>query len=78
MFCPNCGQQQAAGELRFCPRCGFQLGVVRAVLAAGDTAAPAPAPDRAQRKKDMTVGAALMFLCAFAAAALTIDMPASP
>lgn len=77
MFCPNCGQQQTSGEVRFCPRCGFQLGVVRAVLTAGDAAPTPPAPDRARRKKDMTIGAALMFLCAFAAAVITVDMPAA-
>jgi len=79
MFCPNCGQQQASAEMRFCARCGFQLGVVRAVLAADDPAGPAaaPPPDRAQRKKDMTIGAALMFLCAFTVAVITVDMPAA-
>jgi hypothetical protein len=77
MFCPNCGQQQAAGETRFCSRCGFQLGVVRAVVAAGATTSAPPAPDRTQRKKDMTIGAAIMFLCAFAVAVITVDAPPS-
>lgn len=75
MFCPNCGQQQATDELRFCSRCGFQLGVVRAVVAAGDTQAATRPPDRAQRKKDMTIGAALMFGCALLAAAITVSVP---
>lgn len=35
MFCPKCGQQQATDEMRFCSRCGFQLGVVTALIATG-------------------------------------------
>jgi zinc-ribbon domain len=33
MFCPNCGQQQSSDEMRFCSRCGFQLGSVRELIA---------------------------------------------
>jgi hypothetical protein len=30
MFCPQCGQQQATGAIRFCSRCGFLLdGVIQ-------------------------------------------------
>ena len=25
MYCPNCGQQQVSGEMRFCSRCGLAL-----------------------------------------------------
>lgn len=32
MFCPQCGQQQAADKVRFCSRCGFQLGTVGELL----------------------------------------------
>ncbi|HVF27536.1 MAG TPA: zinc ribbon domain-containing protein [Pyrinomonadaceae bacterium] len=35
MFCPQCGQQQVSGEIRFCSRCGLPLNVVAEVLAAG-------------------------------------------
>lgn len=35
MFCPHCGQQQIANEVRFCSRCGFPLNVVSEVLANG-------------------------------------------
>jgi hypothetical protein len=35
MFCPQCGQQQVSGEVRFCSRCGFQLGGVSGLLASG-------------------------------------------
>jgi len=40
MFCPQCGQQQAADDVRFCSRCGFQLGAVAELMKSG---APAPA-----------------------------------
>ncbi|HEX9929239.1 MAG TPA: hypothetical protein VGB02_11940 [Pyrinomonadaceae bacterium] len=35
MFCPNCGQQQATEQMRFCSRCGFPLGLVSEILANG-------------------------------------------
>src|SRR5215510_16567150 len=33
MYCPRCGHQPVANELRFCSYCGFKLGVVKASLA---------------------------------------------
>jgi hypothetical protein len=35
MHCPQCGQQQVSGEVRFCSRCGFPLGGVIELLAQG-------------------------------------------
>jgi hypothetical protein len=35
MYCPKCGQQQVSEEMRFCSRCGFQLGAVTSLLASG-------------------------------------------
>lgn len=35
MHCPQCGQQQVSGELRFCSRCGFPLAGVNELLATG-------------------------------------------
>ena len=35
MFCPQCGQQQVTGVIRFCSRCGFQLDGVIQLLANG-------------------------------------------
>jgi len=32
MFCPKCGQSQTSDEMRFCSRCGFQLGNVALIL----------------------------------------------
>ena len=34
MYCPNCGQQQAYGEMRFCSRCGLALSGLAEWLAA--------------------------------------------
>ena len=35
MFCPQCGQQQASGMIRFCSRCGFPLDGVIQLLGSG-------------------------------------------
>ena len=35
MFCPQCGQQQVAGVIRFCSRCGFPLDGVIQLLSNG-------------------------------------------
>ena len=35
MFCPQCGQQQLPGVVRFCSRCGFPLDGVMQLLASG-------------------------------------------
>ena len=35
MFCPQCGQQQVSGIVRFCSRCGFPLDGVIQLLSAG-------------------------------------------
>ena len=32
MFCPQCGQQQVSGVIRFCSRCGFPLDGVMQLL----------------------------------------------
>ena len=35
MFCPQCGQQQVTGVIRFCSRCGFPLDGVIQLLGTG-------------------------------------------
>lgn len=35
MFCPQCGQQQLTGVIRFCSRCGFSLDGVIQLLGTG-------------------------------------------
>lgn len=79
MFCPKCSQEQVSDETRFCSRCGFQLNVVKALLANDDSpqTAEIQKQDRSLRKRDLTIGAALMFFFAFWVAAITIDMPPS-
>lgn len=41
MHCPQCGQQQVPGEVRFCSRCGFpMLGVTELIARGGSLPAP--------------------------------------
>lgn len=64
MYCPQCGQQQVSGAIRFCSRCGFLLDGVAAVVASGGTVPvrylqpgnQAPSP----RSKGVRQGAMLM------------------
>src|SRR5688572_8644297 len=35
MFCPQCGQQQVSGTVRFCSRCGFPMDGVIQLLGNG-------------------------------------------
>lgn len=35
MFCPQCGQQQVTGHVRFCSRCGFPMDGVIQLLGTG-------------------------------------------
>ncbi|MBA3320841.1 MAG: hypothetical protein H0T45_05270 [Pyrinomonadaceae bacterium] len=64
MHCPQCGQQQAPGEVRFCSRCGLPLSVVSAVVAQGGAfpAAPPPLPGAAlsPRQRGVRQGLFLM------------------
>ena len=56
MFCPQCGQQQVTGVVRFCSRCGFPLDGVAQLLNSGGmmpvyrTSSDEPAPISARRK----------------------------
>ncbi len=50
MHCPQCGQQQVSGEVRFCSRCGFPLGGVIELLANGGNL-PVLQPEAAKRKR---------------------------
>lgn len=66
MYCPKCSQIQTEDGLRFCSRCGFQLGVVRELLAEPGGAPVMPAESQtppkflSRRKQDLLVGATLM------------------
>ena len=65
MYCPNCGQQQVSGEMRFCSRCGLALTGLAEWLAGGGL--PVRRPDQAEsseltlRRKHMRRAAKLMF-----------------
>jgi hypothetical protein len=72
MFCPKCGQQQTTDGVRFCSRCGFQLGAVKELLAT-DGALPLAWPvdethtdqQRSARERGIRQGIMLMLLTAF-------------
>lgn len=76
MYCPKCSQQ-VSDETRFCSRCGFQLNVVKALLA--NEAIPAGAESRrvsrSFSKRDISIGATLMFVAALIAAIVVYDLP---
>src|SRR5262245_44242060 len=45
MFCPQCGQQQATGVVRYCSRCGFPLDGVIHLLGNGGILPVYSSPD---------------------------------
>ena len=64
MFCPQCGQQQVTGHIRFCSRCGFPMDGVIQLLGSGglmplyrDSDEPAPI---SPRKKGVKQGGMLL------------------
>ena len=65
MYCPNCGQQQVSGEMRFCSRCGLALTGLAEWLAGGNP--PVRRADSTQlsepspRRKNIRRAAKLMF-----------------
>jgi endogenous inhibitor of DNA gyrase (YacG/DUF329 family) len=65
MYCPNCGQQQVSGEMRFCSRCGLALTGLAEWLAGGglpvSRADQAPSPELSLRRKHIRRAAKLMF-----------------
>jgi hypothetical protein len=73
MYCPRCGRQPIADELRFCSYCGFKLGVVKASLADSEESAPVALTDartvlRPPSTRDISIGVILMFAGALLAA----------
>jgi hypothetical protein len=67
MFCPRCGRQPIADELRFCSYCGLKLAVVKATLADSEEIAPAGLTDartllRQPRNREISIGVILMFV----------------
>lgn len=64
MFCPQCGQQQVSGVIRFCSRCGFPLDGVMQLLNTGGMVPVYRAPDEpvpiSPRRKGVKQGGLLL------------------
>ena len=64
MFCPQCGQQQVTGVIRFCSRCGFPLDGVIQLLGNGGILPLYRDPDEpvpvSPRKKGVKQGGMLL------------------
>ena len=65
MFCPQCGQQQANGVIRFCSRCGFPLDGVIQLLGTGGIlpvyrTSEEPAEGISPRRKGVKQGGVLL------------------
>ena len=64
MFCPQCGQQQVNGVIRFCSRCGFPLDGVIQLLHNGGSLPMYRSPDEpvpvSPRKKGVKQGGLLL------------------
>lgn len=64
MFCPQCGQQQVTGVVRFCSRCGFPLDNVIQLLASGGMIPAYHMPDQpaaiSPRRKGVKQGGVLV------------------
>ena len=79
MYCPKCSREEAADEIRFCPKCGFPLDAVRALLSDEQTASATvyrDAPAASTRKKDVIIGASAMMLIALAIMLLAVSSAA--
>src|SRR3989442_7444383 len=66
MHCPQCGQEQISGEMRFCKRCGFPLDRVRELLATGNISPTLDKegrkPRESPRRKGERQGALMLFI----------------
>lgn len=64
MFCPQCGQQQVTGVIRFCSRCGFPLDGVIQLLSSGGNLPMYRSPDEpvpvSPRRKGVKQGGLLL------------------
>jgi hypothetical protein len=67
MYCPQCSQEQVAGEMRFCSRCGLPLTIVSQLVANGGALAGFDAEGKRRltpREKGVRWGALLMIISA--------------
>src|SRR5687767_4307037 len=65
MFCPGCGYQITAAQVRFCPGCGFRLDGVTDLLArAGEPVSlePQTSTNLSERQKGIRLGVKLILL----------------
>src|SRR5215467_2059632 len=64
MYCPQCGQQQLSGSVRFCSRCGFPLDGVIQLLGNGGMLPVYRSPDEpvpvSPRRKGVKQGGILL------------------
>lgn len=78
MFCSNCSQKITSDNIRFCSRCGFRLSAVKSLF--GDDNITSSRDNEPHsygkwlRKKDMTIGAVLMFFMAWRSVWATEDL----
>jgi len=61
MFCPKCGQQQLSDEVRFCSRCGVNLGMVTSWLADDNEVSMTGSTVDAPKHRNINAGVTLMF-----------------
>lgn len=63
MYCPNCGQQQISGEMRFCSRCGLAFTGLAEWLAGGriQRVEPTQVAETSRRRKHLRRAAKLLF-----------------
>ena len=66
MHCPQCGQQQISGEVRYCKSCGFPLDGVRELLASGGISSTiekeSQKPSQSPRRQGVRQGVILLFI----------------
>jgi hypothetical protein len=66
MHCPQCGQQQISGEVRFCKSCGFPLDGVRDLLTSGGISSTiekeSDQPRQSPRRQGVRQGVILLFI----------------
>src|SRR2546423_4937858 len=66
MRCPQCGQQQICGEVRFCKSCGFPLDGVRELRASGGISSTIEKerhkPRQSPRRNGVRQGVILLFI----------------
>ena len=78
MYCPQCSQEHISDEVRFCPRCGFQLDALKMLLAENQNGLAMSESERetqlvSTRKKDVLLGATAMLVAAISIVLLTIS-----